>query len=329
MSNALLTTSVGSFPKPAYLQQARNEYAAGRLSREELAELERRATREVIALQEELGIDILVHGEMERGDMVAFFAEQLDSMKIGGLVRSYGNRYYHKPVIVGKLRWQRPMTVEMWRFAQGLTAKPVKGILTGPYTMVDWSFDEHYDSRREAVLAMARVVRREAEELVKAGARFVQVDEPAASTRPEEMELVSEALGIVTQGLMAKTITHICYGDFTRVFHHIANLPVDQLDMEMANSGYDLLDLIRRHKDGFHKELAMGVVDIHSHVIETVDQVKAGIKKGLEVLPPERLYIDPDCGLKTRTWQEAEAKLRVMVQAVREVKQELGLDDRP
>jgi 5-methyltetrahydropteroyltriglutamate--homocysteine methyltransferase len=329
VSNALLTTSIGSFPKPAYLQEARNQHAAGRLSREELAELERRATREVIALQEELGIDILVHGEMERGDMVVFFAEQLDSMKIGGLVRSYGNRYYHKPVITGKLRWPGPMTVEMWRFAQGLTEKPVKGVLTGPYTMVDWSFDEYYDSRREAVLDMARVVRREGEELVKAGARFVQVDEPAASTRPEEMELLSEALGIVTQGLPAKTITHICYGDFARVFHHIANLPVDQLDLEMANSDYDLLNLIRQHKDGFHKELAMGVVDIHSHIIETVDQVKAGIKKGLEVLPPERLYIDPDCGLKTRTWQEAEAKLRVMVQAVREVKQELGLDSRP
>ncbi len=329
MSNALLTTSVGSFPKPAYVQQARSEHAAGRLSREELAEVERRATREVIALQEELGIDILVHGEMERGDMVVFFAEQLASMSIGGLVRSYGNRYYHKPVITGKLHWPGPMTVEMWRFAQGLTDKPLKGVLTGPYTMVDWSFDDYYDSRREAVLDMAQVVRREAEELVKAGARFVQVDEPAASTRPEEMELMSEALGIVTQGLRAKTITHICYGDFAGVFHHIANLPVDQVDLEMANSDYDLLNLIRQHKEGFNKELAMGVVDVHSHLIETVEEVKGRIRRGLDVLPPERLYIDPDCGLKTRTWEEAEAKLRVMAQAVREVKQELGLNGHP
>ena len=326
MSGVLLTTTVGSFPKPTYLQQARNRYASGRLSREELAELERRATREVIALQEELGIDILVDGEMDRGDMVVFFAERLDSMKVGGLVRSYGNRYYHKPSITDKLRWQGPMTVEAWRFAQELTDKPVKGMLTGPYTMVDWSFDEYYDSRREAVLDMARVVRREAEELVGAGASFVQLDEPAASTRPEEMDLVSEALGIITEGLGAKTITHVCYGDFARVFHQIASLPVDQLDLEMANSGYDLLELIRQHGDEFQRELAMGVVDVHSHVTETVEDVKAGIKKGLEVLPPERLYIDPDCGLKTRTWQEAEAKLRVMVQAVREVKQELGLD---
>jgi len=326
----LLTTSVGSFPKPDYLTRARSQFSLKKISRQELAELERRATAEVIRLQEDIGLDILVHGEMERGDMAAYFAEQLtESMAIGGLVRSYGNRYYHKPIITTKLRWQGPMTVEMWRYAQSLTDKPVKGMLTGPYTMVDWSFDEYYDSRREAMLDMARVVRREAEELVKAGARFVQVDEPAASTRPEEMELVSEALGIVTQGLGAKTITHICYGDFARVFDHIANLPVDQLDLEMTNSDFDLLDLIRQHKDEFHKELAMGVVDVHSHVTESVEQVKAGIKRGLKVLPPERLYIDPDCGLKTRTWQQAEAKLRVMVQAVREVKQELGLNGRP
>lgn len=322
----LLTTTVGSFPKPDYLARARAAFVAGRIDGAELNRLTRQATVECVRMQEEVGLDILVHGEMERGDMVAYFAELLtDSMAIGGLVRSYGNRYYRKPIITGELRWQGPMTVEMWRYAQSLTDRPVKGMLTGPYTMVDWSFDEHYGSRREAVLAMARVVRREAEALVKAGARYVQVDEPAASTRPEEMELVSEALGIVTRGLGAKTITHICYGDFARVFDHIASLPVDQIDLEMANSDYDLLEMIREHRDDFDKELAMGVVDVHTHVVESLDAVKAGIKKGLEVLPPERLYIDPDCGLKTRTRDEAEAKLRVMTQAVREVKRELGI----
>jgi 5-methyltetrahydropteroyltriglutamate--homocysteine methyltransferase len=323
----LMTTTVGSFPKPDYLTKARSAFASGHIENGELDKLTRQATVECIRLQEDVGLDILVHGEMERGDMAAYFAELLtESMAIGGLVRSYGNRYYHKPIITGELHWQGPMTVDMWRYAQGLTDKPVKAMLTGPYTMVDWSFDEHYGSRREAVLAMARVVRREAEELVKAGAKFVQVDEPAASTRPEEMELVSEALGIVTKGLDAKTITHICYGDFARVFHHIANLPVDQLDLEMANSDYALLEMIREHRDEFGKELAMGVVDVHNHVLEPLDEVKAGITKGLEVLPPERLYIDPDCGLKTRTWDEAEAKLRVLAQAVREVKRELEID---
>ena len=325
--SGLLTTSVGSLPKPDYLAKARTAFASGRIDASELDKLTRQATAECIRMQEDVGLDILVHGEMERGDMVTYFGERLtDSMAIGGLVRSYGNRYYRKPIITGELRWQGPMTVEMWRYAQSLTDKPVKGMLTGPYTIVEWSFDEHYNSRRDAVLAMAQVVRCEAEELVNAGAKFVQVDEPAASTRPEEMDLVLEALAIVTRGLGAKTITHVCYGDFARVFDHIAKLPVDQIDLEMANSDYALLEMIREHRDEFDKELAMGVVDVHNHVLETREQVKAGIKKGLEVLPPERLFIDPDCGLKTRTWEEAEAKLRLIVEATREVKRELEID---
>ncbi|MFB3092800.1 MAG: methionine synthase [Dehalococcoidia bacterium] len=325
--SGLLTTSVGSLPKPDYLAKARSAFASGRIDASELDKLTRQATTECIRMQEDVGLDILVHGEMERGDMVTYFGERLtESMAIGGLVRSYGNRYYRKPIITGELRWQGPMTVEMWRYAQSLTDKPVKGMLTGPYTIVEWSFDEHYNSRRDAVLAMAQVVRCEAEELVNAGAKFVQVDEPAASTRPEEMDLVLEALAIVTRGLGAKTITHVCYGDFARVFDHIAKLPVDQIDLEMANSDYALLEMIREHRDEFDKELAMGVVDVHNHVLETREQVKAGIRKGLEVLPPERLFIDPDCGLKTRTVEEAEAKLRLIVEATREVKRELEID---
>jgi len=325
MSEGLLTTTVGSFPKPDYLTRARNQFSLGKIGREELAALERQATAEVIRLQEEVGLDILVHGEMERGDMVAYFAELLsESMAIGGLVRSYGNRYYRKPIIIGKLHWQGPMTVEMWRYAQGLTDKPVKGMLTGPYTMVEWSFDEYYPSRREAVLDMARAIHQEAVELEKAGASYIQVDEPAASTRPEEMELVAQGLAVATEGLKVKTITHMCYGDFASVFDQIVRLPIDLLDIEAANSDYHLLELFRRHR--FDKEVALGVLDVHTHRVETLEEVKEGIRRGLEVLPPQRLYIDPDCGLKTRTWEEAAAKLRVMVQAVREVRRELGIE---
>ena len=183
----LQTTSVGSFPKPDYLVSARNLYAKSQLSREELGELEKKATREVIALQERLGLDILVDGEMERGDMTAFFAEQLEGMGISGLVRSYGNRYYRKPIVVGPIRRVKPMTVPMYQFAQSLTEKPVKGMLTGPYTMTDWSFNEHYPSRRDTILAFAQVIREEAEDLQRAGARYIQIDEPALSTRPDEL----------------------------------------------------------------------------------------------------------------------------------------------
>ncbi len=329
MSAGLLTTTVGSFPKPDYVVQARNAFSSGKISRQELKEVELKATAEVVRLQEDIGLDILVDGEMYRGDMVAFFAGEpggkpIQGTKLGGLVRSYGNRYYHKPVITGKLAWPGPMTLDMWRYAQGLTDKPVKGMLTGPYTMVDWLFDEHYGDRTQAVLDMAAVLHQEALELDKAGAVYIQVDEPAASTRFDEMDLVSRGLAIVTEGLKAKTVTHFCYGDFARVFDQIVRLPVDQLDIETANSNYDLLELFRG--DRFHKDLAMGVLDVHSHRVETVEEVVAGIRRGLEVVPPERLYIDPDCGLKTRTWDEAAAKLRVMVQAVRQVRQELSID---
>src|SRR4030067_590920 len=174
MSGGLLTTTVGSFPKPDYVVRARNEFSLGRISRQELAEGELKATAEVVRLQDDIGLDILVDGEMYRGDMVAFFAGEpggktIDGMKLGGLVRSYGNRYYHKPVITGQLAWAGPLTVEMWRYAQGLTDRPVKGMLTGPYTMVEWSFDEHYASRRDAVLHMAKGIRREGEGAVRGG----------------------------------------------------------------------------------------------------------------------------------------------------------------
>ena len=325
MSRGLLTTTVGSFPKPEYLQKARNLHSSDKLSREELAELERKATREVIALQEELGIDILVDGEMDRGDMVAFFAEQMDSMKLGGLVRSYGNRYYHKPVIVGTLRWEKPMTLDMWRFAQDLTEKPVKGMLTGPYTMVEWSFDDYYGDRRRAVLEMAQVVHQEALELDRAGARYIQIDEPAIHTRPEEeLEVAIEAMAIVTTGLKAKTITHICYGDVERIYPDMLRLAVDEADLAFKNTDFRLLDLFRRQP--FTKELGFGVIDVHDHQVETVEEVKEGIDKALELLPPERIYVNPDCGLKTRTWQQSKEKLAVMVEAVRQVKRERGIE---
>ena len=326
MTKGLITTTVGSFPKPPYLQKARNQFSAGKLSREELDELERQATREVIALQEEIGIDILVDGEMARGDMVVFFAEHLEGMEVGGLVRSYGNRYYHKPVVKGKVRWTAPMTVDMWRYAQSLTDKPVKGMLTGPYTMVEWSFLEGYDDFPSAVLEMARAVNYEALELDRAGATFIQIDEPALSTRLDDIELAIEAMGIATEGLKAQTATHVCYGDFVSAYPRFFDMPVKQFDLEMANSSHGLVELLKTKGFPEDKQIAWGVVDVHSHQIETVDQVVAEIKRGLEVLPPERLYIDPYCGLKTRTWDESPAKLRGLAQAAAHVQSAPGLE---
>jgi len=322
MSEVLPTTTVGSFGKPDYLTKARSQHARGKLGATELEELERKATAEWIRRQEQLGLDVLVDGEMYRGDMVAYFAERLEGFKIGGLVRAYGNRYYHKPIIAGRVKRPAPMTVSWFEYTQSLTSKPVKGMLTGPYTLLDWSYNEAYPTRREAALALAQVVREEAEDLERAGATYIQIDEPAIHARPEEIDIAIEAMGLVTQNLKAKTISHICYGDFAAIYPRVLELPVDQLDLAMANYGYRWLDLFER--EPFTKELAIGIVDVHAHETETVAEAAEGIRKGLRFVPADRLWPHPDCGLKTRTVDECMEKCRIVVEATKVVRKELA-----
>jgi len=327
----LITTAVGSYAKPDYLTKARAEFSQGKISLEDLRELEKKATQYWIEVQERVGLDVLVHGEMERGDMVAYFSGEqggnaIKGMRLGGLVRSYGNRYYHKPIIGGKLEWPGPMTVEMWEYAQTLTDRPVKGMLTGAYTMVEWSFDEHYPSRRDAVMDMAKVIRREVEELVKAGAYYIQIDEPAIHTRPEDdFQLAIEAMHATVDGIDAEFHTHICYGEVEKVYTEMIKLPVKQIHLAFKNTDFAYLDLIDQYGYPEDKDLGVGVTDIHTRFIEELDDVKDGLRRTLKRLPPERLWILPDCGLKTRTVEESEQKLKVMVDAVRDIKAEMGI----
>lgn len=309
------TTSVGSFPKPDYLLKARADFAKNKITRDELEKVERRATEFWIRQQEELGVDVLVDGEMYRGDMVAYFAGKLTGFEEGGLVRSYGNRYYHKPIITGEVRWEGPMTVDWWKYAQGLTRRPVKGMLTGPYTVMDWSFNEHYPDRRATCLALAVPIRQEVEALIKAGCKIIQIDEPASSVRPEELPLIIEAMHAVTDGLPAYFISHLCYGAFETIYPGMLDLPVDNFDMEFSNSGLDMIELFRRHR--YTKDISFGVVDVHTHVIEPDSVVGERLRRGLEVLPKDAVWVDPDCGLKTRTVDEAIGKMRAVVSVAR------------
>ena len=317
----LWTTSVGSFPKPDYILKARSQFARKEISREELHELEEKATREWIEFQDSIDTDLVVDGEQYRGDMVAYFAEELPGLDMGGLVRSYGNRYYRKPIATGPIGRDKPITVDWWRYAQSLTDKPVKGMLTGPYTIMDWSFNEHYATRRDFTLDLAKVIRDEALDLEKAGAKYIQIDEPAASTRMDELDLVIEAMQIVTEPLSAHTITHICYGDFHKAYPKMLDIPVDQIDLEFANSEYSLLDEFS--DDPFTKTIGLGVTDVHSHEQESVDEIVDGIRKSLKHIPPERMFVDPDCGLKTRTVDEAKEQLTNIKKAVDIVRAEL------
>jgi 5-methyltetrahydropteroyltriglutamate--homocysteine methyltransferase len=316
------TTSVGSFPKPDYLTRARADFSKKKISADELNGLERKATAFWIEIQEKLGVDVLVDGEMYRGDMVAYFAERIPGFTQGGLVRSYGNRYYHKPIITNDVKWLGPLTVGWWSYAQSLTSKPVKGMLTGAYTIMDWSFNEHYPDRAATAFALAELIRKEVEALIAAGCRIIQIDEPALSVRPEELPIAIEAMRHTTEGLDAYFITHACYGAFEYIYPGMLDLPVDNFDLEMSNSDLDLLALFRRYP--FTKDISFGVVDVHSHQIEDSSEVRRRVEQALTILPKENIWVDPDCGLKTRTVEEATDKLRVCVEAAREVRQREG-----
>ena len=312
-------TSVGSFPKPDFLLKARADFANQKIRRGALEKAERQATLFWIRKQEELGADVLVDGEMYRGDMVAYFAENLEGFEEGGLVRSYGNRYYHKPIITGEVRWDEPITVEWWKYARGLTSKPVKGMLTGPYTVMDWSFIEYYPDRRSACLALAKEIRKEVKALIEEGARIIQIDEPAASVRPEELPLAIEAMHIVTDGLPAYFITHICYGAFENIYPGMLELPVDNFDLEMSNSGLGMLELFTQYP--YTKDISLGVVDVHSHLVEEEPVVEQRLRQALEILPKEAIWVDPDCGLKTRTVEEAIAKMQSVATAAKALRE--------
>ncbi len=323
MKQGLQTTAVGSYPKPDYITKARAKFARNRISKTELKGLEERATKHWIDAQLDLGIDLLVDGEMYRGDMVTYFSEELEGFAVSGLVRSYGNRYYRKPIAVGPVGRKADITVDWWKYAQSLSSKPVKGMLTGPYTIADWSFNEYYPTREAFVMDAARAIHEEVVALEKAGCEYIQIDEPAISVRPEEMDLVLKAFNVVTKGINAFTITHICYGNFDSVGDGILRLPVNMLDMESVNSDFDVLEMFRRFPSDKH--LSLGVVDSHNHRIESEEEIIKSIRKALEVLTPEKLFLDPDCGMKTRLESETLHKLKNIVGAVNALRSELGL----
>ncbi len=306
MSECLKTTVVGSYPKPSWLKHVNSEEALDD------------AVRAVVKDQEVAGVEVIWDGEVRREEMTSYFAERIEGFVIYGEVRVWGNTYYPKPAIVDELRYSKPLVVHEFEFLKGITDREIKVPVTGAYTLVDWSFNEYYDRKEDAVFALAEILNEELKRLVKAGARFIQIDEPAI--RVEEIELAKNAAEVMLRGVKAYTALHVCYGDYEKLFPHIFEFKFDQFDLEFANRNFSEVDLLKEFVDSYDFDLGFGCIDVHSRRVERVEEVERAIERVLEFMEPERIYVDPDCGLKLLPRKVAFEKLKVMCTAVKNLR---------
>lgn len=304
--------AAGSLPKQAELTELRYRVSKGIHQNSELERKEKLSTEVWIRQQEKIGLDVLVDGEMDRGDMIHHFAQRIGGFEEGGTVRCYGNRYYRRPVVKRKIEWKKPLIADSWKYAQRLTHKPVKAVLTGPFSMMEWSFNEHYESREKLVQDLTAIFRKELQSLLEAGARVVQIDELALPSDPASFALVKESIEELTRGMKAYFILRYGFGDLASVWPLMRTLPVDNFHLEMTNSGFAGLPLLKKYPTT--KDVTIGVIDSHNRSIETTKQVSESIKKILKVVPIKRLWLSTDAGLKTRTVDEAIGKMKSLSQ---------------
>lgn len=329
----LPTTTIGSYPQTTQIRVARAARRKGEIDEAEYLNRMRAEVADVVALQETLDLDVLVHGEPERNDMVQYFAEQLDGFFAtdNGWVQSYGSRCVRPPILYGDVRRSNPMTVEWITYAQSLTQRPVKGMLTGPVTILAWSFVRDDQPLADSANQVALAIRDETVDLQGAGIRIVQVDEPAlrellplrAADQPAYLDWSVGAFRLATSGVSDSTQihTHLCYSEFGEVIEAIARLDADVTSIEAARSHMEVLDDL--NAVGFDLGVGPGVYDIHSPRVPGVEEIAASLREALKAVPVERLWVNPDCGLKTRGPAEVEASLRNLVDAAKLVRAEL------
>ena len=319
------TTTIGSFPQTAEIRQARSNYKAGRLDAASYQTAMRAEIERAVREQEALGLDVLVHGEAERNDMVEYFGEQLEGYVFSkfGWVQSYGSRCVKPPILFGDIRRPQAMTVEWIGYAQSLTDKPMKGMLTGPVTILNWSFVRDDQPRADTCRQLALAIREEVLDLEKAGVRIIQIDEAALreglplrkSQWQGYLDWAIECFRITANGVRDETQihTHMCYSEFNDIITAIAGMDADVITIETSRSDMELLDVFDDFK--YPNEIGPGVYDIHSPNIPSQAQMVALMQKAAERIPAERLWINPDCGLKTRQWAEVLPALQQMVAA--------------
>lgn len=319
-------TTIGSFPQTAAVREWRARWRRGELPEPEYEARIRREMESCIRFQEEIGIDVAVHGEFERTDMVEYFGEQLEGIAFtsAGWVQSYGTRCVKPPIIFGDVHRPQPMTVRWWSFAQSLTRLPVKGMLTGPVTILNWSFVRDDLPRRDVCRQIALAIRDEVMDLEAAGAGIIQIDEAALREglplrRGDQAEYLSwavEAFRLCSSGVRATTQvhTHMCYSRFREILPAIAEMDADVVTIETSRSNRELLEAMQGIR--WPCEIGPGVYDIHSPRVPGVEEILGILREALRVMPAGRLWVNPDCGLKTRGWPEVSAALRNMMQAV-------------
>ncbi|SDJ14271.1 methionine synthase (B12-independent) [Pseudomonas delhiensis] len=331
---AFPTTTIGSFPQTSAIRLARQSFRQGKLSQAEYTEAMHSEIRHAVQIQENLGLDVLVHGEAERNDMVEYFAEQLDGYAFTrfGWVQSYGSRCVKPAVIYGDLSRPKAMTVEWITYAQSLTDKVMKGMLTGPVTMLMWSFPREDVPREVQARQLALAIRDEVVDLEAAGIRIVQIDEAAfreglplrRSAWAPYLEWATEAFRLCASGVRDETQihTHMCYSEFNDVIESIAAMDADVITIETSRSDMELLEAFE--KFDYPNEIGPGVYDIHSPRVPSREEMVKLLRKAAQRIPAERLWVNPDCGLKTRAWPETEAALVNMVAAARELRNDLA-----
>ncbi len=329
----LPSTTIGSFPQTADVRKARSAKERGQITASAYEELLRDWTREVIRWQEQIGIDVFVHGEFERNDMVQYFGEQLNGFAFTrhGWVQSYGSRCVRPPIIYGDVHRPSPMTVAWSTFAQALTLHPVKGMLTGPVTILQWSFVRDDVGRDEVCRQIAFALRDEVADLETAGIRIIQIDEPALreglplrrSEWDTYLRWAVECFRIASSGVRDETQiqTHMCYGEFNDIVDAIAGLDADVILIEAARSKMELLDAFA---GSYANEIGPGVYDIHSPRCPGEEEMTLLIEEAARRIDPSRLWVTPDCGLKTRTWDEVRRALTNMVAAAGRVRAKLA-----
>ena len=333
------TTTIGSFPQTAQVRHARSEYKAARLDEAAYRQAMRAEIERAIREQEALGLDVLVHGEAERNDMVEYFGEQLEGYAFTrfGWVQSYGSRCVKPPILFGDIRRPHAMTLEWATWAQSLTPRPVKGMLTGPVTLLNWSFVRDDQPRPLTCQQLALVIREEVLDLEKAGIGVIQIDEPALREGlplrrqqwPAYLDWAIACFRLAANGVRDETQihTHMCYSEFNDIISAIAQMDADVITIEASRSDMELLDAFV----DFHypNDIGPGVYDIHSPNLPTQEQIVQRLRQAARRIPPERLWVNPDCGLKTRQWPEVIGALTRMVAAARQLRQETAQKTAP